>query len=156
MNNEKETKENKENKENKEPVATTNPVAKQPVPTTNPVVKQPVPTANPVVKQPVITGKENKIPAQKPENKLLNQKRNPEKPAAGDDDDEPKEVFILDNRKRVAVERYRGEKKVDIREYYEHRGEFRPCKRGISLSESNWIKLKEVMNDIDEALKKLD
>ena len=145
MNNEKETKENKENKENKEPVATTNPVA-----------KQPVSTANPVVKQPVITGKENKIPAQKPENKLLNQKRNPEKPAAGDDDDEPKEVFILDNRKRVAVERYRGEKKVDIREYYEHRGEFRPCKRGISLSESNWIKLKEVMNDIDEALKKLD
>ena len=54
------------------------------------------------------------------------------------------------------VEKYRGEKKVDIREYYESRGVFRPCKRGINLNVECWKKLKEYMKEIDEAIDKLD
>ena len=88
---------------------------------------------------------------------FLGQKVNAEKTVEENkNDEENKFVFILDNRKRVTVEKYRGEKKVDIREFYESKGVMRPCKRGINLNVDNWNKLKEYMKEIDEAITKIE
>ena len=64
-----------------------------------------------------------------------------------------KEVrFVLDNKKRITVHKFKGQIKVDIREFYDDNGEMKPGKKGISLSLDNWIKLKAFIDDIDESI----
>ena len=60
--------------------------------------------------------------------------------------------FILDNKKRITVHKFKGQVKVDIREFYESNGEMKPGKKGISLSLDNWKKLKGFIDNIDESI----
>ena len=60
--------------------------------------------------------------------------------------------FVLDNKKRITVHKFKGQIKVDIREFYDSNGEMRPGKKGISLSLDNWKKLKGFIDDIDESI----
>ena len=64
-----------------------------------------------------------------------------------------KEVaFLLDQRKRVTVHKFKGQLKVDIREYYDDNGTMKPGKKGLSLNLDNWNKLKDFIDKIDEAI----
>ena len=99
---------------------------------------------------------------EKKEKKMLNKKRIKEK-SEDEEEDEKKnknddiivgenEVkFILDDKKRITVHKFKGKIKVDIREFYEDKGEMKPGKKGISLSLENWEKLKGFIDDIDES-----
>ena len=96
---------------------------------------------------------------EKKEKKLLNKKRNKkekEKNEDGKSDDiivgNNEVKFLLDNKKRVTVHKFKGQLKVDIREFYDDNGEMKPGKRGISLSLDNWTKLKKFINEIDESI----
>ena len=101
----------------------------------------------------------------KKEKKLINKKRKNEKDKENEEDKEDeknknediivgeKEVkFILDDKKRVTVHKFKGQIKVDIREFYDDHGEMKPGKKGISLSIDNWNKLKGFIDDIEEAI----
>ena len=41
---------------------------------------------------------------------------------------------------------------IDIREYYESNGEFKPGKKGISLTEAQWLTLQESTELINSAI----
>ncbi|XP_076043995.1 single stranded-binding protein c31A [Oratosquilla oratoria] len=58
----------------------------------------------------------------------------------------------LERNKRITVREFRGKVLIDIREYYEGGGELKPGKKGISLSPSQWIKLKSLVDDVDSAI----
>ena len=92
----------------------------------------------------------------KKEKKLLSKKRQKEKSEEEERDDiivgEKEVAFLLDKRKRITVHKFKGQLKVDIREYYEDNGEMKPGKKGISLNNDNWQKLKEFVDKIDEAI----
>ena len=103
---------------------------------------------------------------EKKEKKLLGKKREKEgkkekkkemkKEKQKENDDiivgEKEVAFLLDNRKRVTVHKFKGQLKVDIREYYDDNGTMKPGKKGLSLNLDNWNKLKEFMDKIDEAI----
>ena len=103
---------------------------------------------------------------EKKEKKLLGKKRekegkkekkkemNKEKQKENDDIivGEKEVAFLLDKRKRVTVHKFKGQLKVDIREYYDDNGTMKPGKKGLSLNLDNWNKLKEFMDKIDEAI----
>ncbi len=95
---------------------------------------------------------------EKKEKKLLNKKRERGKKKEKKEENEDiivgeKEVaFLLDQKKRVTVHKFKGQLKVDIREYYEDHGEMKPGKKGISLNLENWNKLKNFLEKIDEAI----
>jgi len=63
------------------------------------------------------------------------------------------ETWSLDARRMVKINEFRGKVFVDIREYYEQDGELKPGKKGISLSAAQYQKLKDIIPDVDEALK---
>ena len=44
---------------------------------------------------------------------------------------------------------------MDIREFYNDKGEMKPGKKGIALSKENWNKLKDYINVIDEAIENM-
>ena len=48
---------------------------------------------------------------------------------------------------------YRGQRRVDLREYYQQNGEWKPGRKGISLSAAEWEKLKALVAQVDEELK---
>ena len=99
---------------------------------------------------------EKKVNKEKKEKKLLSKKREKEKSEEEERDDiivgEKEVAFLLDKRKRITVHKFKGQLKVDIREYYEDNGEMKPGKKGISLNNDNWQKLKEFVDNIDEAI----
>ena len=86
----------------------------------------------------------------------MSKKREKEKSEEEERDDiivgEKEVAFLLDKRKRITVHKFKGQLKVDIREYYEDNGEMKPGKKGISLNNDNWQKLKEFVDKIDEAI----
>ena len=99
--------------------------------------------------------KEKKEKNEKKEKKFLNKKREKEKKKEENEDiivGEKEVAFLLDKKKRVTVHKFKGQLKIDIREYYEDNGEMKPGKRGLSLNLENWNKLKEFMEQIDEAI----
>ncbi|KAG7158730.1 Activated RNA polymerase II transcriptional coactivator p15-like [Homarus americanus] len=63
--------------------------------------------------------------------------------------------FQLEGNKRVSIRQFRGKVFVDIREFYEKDGKFLPGKKGISLSPTQWIKLKDLISCVDEEIKEL-
>ncbi len=101
---------------------------------------------------------------EKKEKRLLGKKRDKdekkdkkEKKEKKENDDDiivgEKEVaFLLDQRKRVTVHKFKGQLKVDIREYYDDNGTMKPGKKGLSLNLDNWNKLKDFIDKIDEAI----
>ena len=94
---------------------------------------------------PLTKSEENK------EKKLLNKKREKEKKEKKESnktikDDVivgDKEVkFVLDSKKRITVHKFKGQLKVDIREFYEDNGEMKP----------GWKKFKGFIAYIDETI----
>jgi hypothetical protein len=68
-------------------------------------------------------------------------------------------VFPIDkkgqSRRRVTVSTYRGKVRVDIREYYQDEGEWKPGRKGISLGMDQWgelVKLVPMIQEASEAL----
>ncbi|XP_034247131.1 RNA polymerase II transcriptional coactivator [Thrips palmi] len=64
------------------------------------------------------------------------------------------ESFPLERNRFVTVSEFRGSVMVGIREFYEKDGELLPGKKGISLTASQYQKLKDLIPQIDEALSK--
>ena len=100
-------------------------------------------------------------PEQDNDKKLINKKRKLEKEKEKEKEESKNEdiivgekevVFLLDKKKRITVHKFKGQVKVDIREFYEDNGEMKPGKRGISLSLDNWEKLKNFIDDIDNSV----
>ena len=102
---------------------------------------------------------------EKKEKKLINKKRKNEnekedKEVKEDEKNKNEDIivgenevkFILDNKKRVTVHKFKGQIKVDIREFYDDHGEMKPGKKGISLSIDNWNKLKGFLDDIEVSI----
>lgn len=69
--------------------------------------------------------------------------------------DQGETYFELDGQKRVTVREFKGRVYVDIREFYEKDGKFLPGKKGISLSTSQWGKVKSLIDNIDGAVEHL-
>lgn len=67
-------------------------------------------------------------------------------------------TFEISDKRRVTVRKYRSSILIDIREHYEDKasGEDRPGKKGISLTKEQYEKLKELMPEIDAAVKKMN
>lgn len=65
--------------------------------------------------------------------------------------------FELSGKRRVTVRKFRSSILIDIREYYEDKasGEERPGKKGISLTKEQYEKFKELMPEIDAAVKNI-
>lgn len=62
--------------------------------------------------------------------------------------------FMLSKNRFVAVREFRGRVMVDIREFYnDSEGDLKPGRKGIALSLDQWTKLKDHIDDIDEAVK---
>ena len=103
---------------------------------------------------------EKKKSEEKKEKKLLNKKREKVKENPKDKTKKNEDIikgendikFILDNKKRISVHKFKGKLYVDFREFYEDNGEMKPGKKGISLTVENWEKLKGFIDDIDESI----
>lgn len=66
--------------------------------------------------------------------------------------------FELSGKRRVTVRKYRSSVLIDIREFYEDKtsGEMRPGSKGIALSKEQYSALKELLPEIDKAIKKIE
>ncbi|XP_064100449.1 RNA polymerase II transcriptional coactivator-like isoform X2 [Macrobrachium nipponense] len=69
--------------------------------------------------------------------------------------DSGESYFDIDGLRRVTVREFKGRVYVDIREFYEKDGKVLPGKKGISLSTSQWGKVKSLMDSIDGAVEQL-
>jgi len=66
-------------------------------------------------------------------------------------DEEPS--WELEKKRFVKVRQFKGTVYVDIREFYDAGGELKPGKKGISLTAGQWKKLKDIIPEVDEAVK---
>lgn len=66
--------------------------------------------------------------------------------------------FELSGKRRVTVRKFRSSVLIDVREYYEDKasGEEKPGKKGISLTIDQYEKLKELLPEIDAAIKNMN
>jgi len=67
--------------------------------------------------------------------------------------DDGETYFQLGLKKRVTVREFRGKTYVDIREYYEKDGKSLPGKKGVALAAGDYMLFKDLIPDIDNALK---
>ncbi|GBC06752.1 hypothetical protein RclHR1_07010008 [Rhizophagus clarus] len=64
--------------------------------------------------------------------------------------------FKLSNKKRVTIREWKNMVLIDFREFFETKdGKTQPTKKGISLQLEQWNKLKELVSDIDNEIRKL-
>ncbi|RIA97587.1 transcriptional Coactivator p15-domain-containing protein [Glomus cerebriforme] len=64
--------------------------------------------------------------------------------------------FKLSNKKRVTIREWKNMVLIDFREFFETKdGNIQPTKKGISLQLDQWNKLKELIHDIDNEIRKL-
>ncbi|KAK3609183.1 hypothetical protein CHS0354_013720 [Potamilus streckersoni] len=96
---------------------------------------------------------EPKPKKKKPSEKKVEKRE--EKSKAGASSGPEEHSFQLAKNRFVTVSEFRGKVLVGIREFYESDGQMKPGKKGISLSVDQWKKLKEQVDDIDEAVKKV-
>lgn len=94
---------------------------------------------------------------EKKDKKLLNKKRSKEtKEKKSKNNDvivgEDEVMFKLDDKKRITVKKFKGKLLIDFREFYNDNGKMKPGKKGIALSQDNWNKLKEFLDQIDESI----
>lgn len=64
-------------------------------------------------------------------------------------------MFQLARMRFATVSEFRGKVLVSVREYYEKDGNMLPGKKGISLSLEQWNALKDHIDNIDEAVRKM-
>ncbi|KAK2542299.1 activated RNA polymerase II transcriptional coactivator p15-like protein [Columba guinea] len=65
-------------------------------------------------------------------------------------------MFQIGKMRYVHVSSFKGKVLVDIREFYvDKEGDMKPGRKGIGLSGEQWNQLKEVVPEVDAALKKL-
>ncbi|XP_037240520.1 activated RNA polymerase II transcriptional coactivator p15-like [Falco biarmicus] len=65
-------------------------------------------------------------------------------------------MFQIGKMRYVRVSCFRGKALVDIREFYTDKdGSMKPGRKGIALSAEQWNQLKEIVPEIDDAVKKL-
>ncbi|XP_009330114.1 PREDICTED: activated RNA polymerase II transcriptional coactivator p15-like [Pygoscelis adeliae] len=65
-------------------------------------------------------------------------------------------MFQIGKMRYVRVSCFKGKVLVDIREFYaDKEGGMKPGRKGIALSAEQWNQLKEIIPEIDAALKKL-
>ncbi|KAH7350901.1 transcriptional Coactivator p15-domain-containing protein [Rhexocercosporidium sp. MPI-PUGE-AT-0058] len=60
------------------------------------------------------------------------------------------------NPRRVTVQEFKGQKLINIREYYEKEGEYKPSSKGISLTVDQYKALLEVLPKLNTHLKGMD
>lgn len=91
------------------------------------------------------------------DNSKESSKTSPIKSKTTSSNDAGEATFELSGKRRVTVRKFRSSILIDIREYYEDKasGEDRPGKKGISLTKEQYEKLKELLPEIDEAVKKM-
>uniref|UniRef100_A0A1B6F020 Transcriptional coactivator p15 (PC4) C-terminal domain-containing protein n=1 Tax=Cuerna arida TaxID=1464854 RepID=A0A1B6F020_9HEMI len=63
--------------------------------------------------------------------------------------------FHIEGMKYLKVRTFKGKVLIDIREYYESNGDIRPGKKGISLSAAQWKKVVGLVDQVEDALKKV-
>ncbi|NWH71501.1 TCP4 polymerase, partial [Piaya cayana] len=69
---------------------------------------------------------------------------------------EEEDMFQIGKMRYVRVSSFKGKVLVDIREFYtDKEGDLKPGRKGIALSAEQWSQLKEVIPEIDAAVKKL-
>ncbi|NXI98102.1 TCP4 polymerase, partial [Psophia crepitans] len=65
-------------------------------------------------------------------------------------------MFQIGKMRYVRVSCFKGKVLVDIREFYaDKEGSMKPGRKGIALSAEQWNQLKEIIPEIDAAVKKL-
>ncbi|XP_053502243.1 SUB1 regulator of transcription a [Ictalurus furcatus] len=65
-------------------------------------------------------------------------------------------MFQIGKMRYVSVREFKGKVLIDIREYWmDQEGEMKPGKKGISLNPEQWNQLKEQIDDIDDALRRI-
>ncbi|NWW90597.1 TCP4 polymerase, partial [Rhynochetos jubatus] len=65
-------------------------------------------------------------------------------------------TFQIGKTHYVRVSCFKGKALVDIREFYaDKEGDWKPGRKGIALSAEQWNQLKEIIPEIDAAVKKL-
>ncbi|BGP40389.1 hypothetical protein JCM10450v2_004371 [Rhodotorula kratochvilovae] len=67
-------------------------------------------------------------------------------------DDKGDKYVDLGKNKRVVVSDFKGKTLIQIREYYNDAGEWKPGKKGIALPIEAWDRLKKAVNVIDDAI----
>ncbi|KFV61678.1 Activated RNA polymerase II transcriptional coactivator p15, partial [Dryobates pubescens] len=81
--------------------------------------------------------------------------REAEKPS-GQGSEEEEGMFQIGKMRYVRVSCFKGKVLVDVREFYtDKNGEKKPGRKGIALSAEQWNQLKEIIPEIDAAVKKL-
>ena len=69
-------------------------------------------------------------------------------------DKEGQPVWNITGKRKVKIQKFKGKKRVDIREYYQgDSGDMLPGKKGISLSMEEYQSLKKLIKSIDKHLK---
>ncbi|XP_053906025.1 activated RNA polymerase II transcriptional coactivator p15-like [Cuculus canorus] len=69
---------------------------------------------------------------------------------------EEEDMFQIGKMRYVRVSCFKGKVLVDIREFYtDKEGDMKPGRKGIALSAEQWNQLKEMIPEIDAAVKKL-
>ncbi|XP_070543423.1 activated RNA polymerase II transcriptional coactivator p15-like [Ptychodera flava] len=90
----------------------------------------------------------------KPKTKKPKEEKKKRKAAESDDGTEG--MVQLSKTRFVNVRDFKGKVLIDIREYYTNAdGEMKPGKKGISLSQDQWEKLKKNTDKIDEMIEDL-
>ncbi|XP_064325905.1 activated RNA polymerase II transcriptional coactivator p15-like [Phalacrocorax carbo] len=70
--------------------------------------------------------------------------------------EEEEGMFQIGKMRYVTVSCFKGKALVDIREFYaDKEGSMKPGRKGIALSAEQWNQLKEIIPEIDAAVKKL-
>ncbi|ORY01390.1 putative single-stranded DNA binding protein P9 [Basidiobolus meristosporus CBS 931.73] len=70
--------------------------------------------------------------------------------------DDGEQYFELSSKKRLSVRKWKNMVLVDFREFFtDSNGVVRPTKKGITLSLDQWKKLKELANEVDDAIDQL-
>ncbi|NXA42640.1 TCP4 polymerase, partial [Eudromia elegans] len=68
---------------------------------------------------------------------------------------EEEKMFQIGKMRYVRVSCFKGKVLVDIREFYvDKEGDTKPGRKGIALSAEQWNQLKEIVPEIDAAIKK--
>ena len=58
--------------------------------------------------------------------------------------------------RQVQISKFKGKVRVDIREYYDNDGEWKPTKKGISLDTKQWKKFTSLIGLIDDAIEEME